>query len=105
MTFDDAKRIISYEKDEVESLRYLFLYVFSDVLSDDVAPAHVKFQQYDDTIKEYVDLKNDQKLEQNSCLKAIIDSTKGKVSNFLTLSNSGHPCSVQIKHLYRTSIF
>lgn len=92
MTFDDSKRIISYEEDEkVDGLRHLFLRVFSDVLSDDVAPAHVQFQKYDDTFKEYIDLGNGQKLEENARLKVVIATTKGKkVSNLVIRSRSGN---------------
>ncbi|KAL9955868.1 hypothetical protein ACROYT_G037261 [Oculina patagonica] len=80
VTFGDSKRIISYEKDqEVGGLRHRFLQVFSDMLSDDVAPANVRFQQYHDFYDDYVDLENGQKLKENARIKAItITSTKGK---------------------------
>lgn len=78
MTFGDSKRIISYEKDEnVAGLRHRFLREFSDMLSDDVAPAHVKFQYYDDIFQDYVDLGNGQKLEENARIKAIVAPSKG----------------------------
>ncbi|KAL9955865.1 hypothetical protein ACROYT_G037258 [Oculina patagonica] len=95
VTFDDSKRIISYEKDEeVDGLRHLFLRVFSDMLSDDVAPANVRFQQYDDIFKDYVDLGNGQKLEENARLKAItISSTKGNKVHGCCKPEGDHHCS------------
>lgn len=92
MTFDDSKRIISCEEDEkVDGLRHLFLRLFSDVLSDDVAPAHVKFQKYDGTFEEYIDLGNGQKVEENARLKVVIAPKKGKkVINLVVRSLPGN---------------
>jgi len=88
VTFGDSKRIMSYEKGvEVKELRSLFLSEFSDVLADDISPANVKFQVLDKTFKDYVDLGNDQQLEENAQIKAITVVTKEKrVSYFATLS-------------------
>ncbi|KAJ7373610.1 hypothetical protein OS493_011215 [Desmophyllum pertusum] len=79
VTFGDSKRILSYEKGEdVQELRLLFLRVFSDMLSDDVAPSNVKFQLYDESFKDYVDLGSGIKLEENAKMKAITVPTQGK---------------------------
>ncbi|XP_078348404.1 uncharacterized protein LOC144633401 [Oculina patagonica] len=105
VTFGDSKRIISYEKDqEVGGLRHRFLQVFSDMLSDDVAPANVRFQQYHDFYDDYVDLENGQKLKENARIKAItITSTKGKKASYSSCKpeadphcSHGQPCHVVI---------
>ena len=88
ITFRDSKRIISYEKgDDLQDSRHHFLRAFSDAVSNDVAPGHVKFQQYDETFEDYVDLESGAKLEENARLKAIVISKQGKkVCNFLDYS-------------------
>ena len=79
VTYGDSKRIISCDKGEqVQELRHHFLRVFSDVLSDDVAPANVKFQRYDPTFEDYEDLENDAELDKNAKLKAIVIQEYGK---------------------------
>lgn len=66
VTYDKTKRIISHQKgSEVQALRRVFLQVFSDVLSDQVAPANVIFQRYDDSFSDYVELNNDEKLDDD----------------------------------------
>ena len=83
VTFGDSKRIMSYEKGvEVKELRSLFVSEFSDVLADDISPANVKFQVFHTTFKDYVDLKNDQHLEENAQIKAITVGTKEKQVSF-----------------------
>ena len=78
MTYGDSKRIITYNQGEVvEELRHHFLRVFSDELSDDVAPANVKFQLYDPTFQDYVDLENDATLYNKAKLKAIVTHKHG----------------------------
>ena len=78
VTYGDSKRIITYNKGEaVEELRHHFLRVFSDELSDDVAPANVKFQRYNPTFQDYEDLENDATLDKNAKLKAIVTHKHG----------------------------
>ena len=78
VTYGDSKRIITYNKgDDVQALRHHFLRVFSDELSDDVAPANVKFQRYDSTFEDYEDLENDGELDKNAKLKAIVTHKHG----------------------------
>ena len=77
VTFSESKRIINFTKEEdlkVKDLRHHFLRSFSDLLSDDVALANVKFQRYDDTFQDYIDLENDAKLEEYAKIKAFIAS-------------------------------
>ena len=86
MTFGDSKRIMKYEKGAgVKELRPLFLSEFSDVLPDDISPANVKFQVLDGTFKDYVDLGNDQQLEENAQIKAITVVTKENQVSYLAL--------------------
>ena len=73
VTYDETKRIISHQKGEnVQGLRCVFIQVFSDVLSSDVAPAHVKFQLYDVKFEDYVELENDEALNDDIKLRAFI---------------------------------
>ena len=74
MTFGESKRVLCFSEDVVGKLRQNFLQAFSDSLSDDIAVANVRFQQYDHTFKEYVDIENEVKLENNAKVKAVITS-------------------------------
>ena len=88
VTFGELKRIIDFKGDQVEALRYRFLQVFSDVLSDQVAPAHVTFQRYDSDFQDFVDIPDGGKLEKGGKLKAIVSkSDKKQVSAPLVLRN------------------
>ena len=79
MTFGGSKRFLWFsEEDEVGKLHQKFLHAFSDSLADDIPEANVRFQQYDHTIKEYVDIKNEVKLENNAKVKAVIVSFREK---------------------------
>ncbi|XP_015758149.1 PREDICTED: uncharacterized protein LOC107337491 isoform X3 [Acropora digitifera] len=79
VTFGESKRVLCFsEEDEVGQLRQKFLQAFSDSLADDIAVANVRFQQYDHTFKEYVDLENEVKLEHNAKVKAAIVSSREK---------------------------
>ena len=59
--------------------------MFSDVLEDDISLANVKFQRLDATSKEYVNLGNDQHLEENAQIKATIVSTKERQVSYLAI--------------------
>ena len=73
MTFGESKRVLCLsEEDEVGKLRQKFLQTFPNFPSDDIAVANVQFQQYDHTFKEYVDIENEMKLENNAKVKAVI---------------------------------
>ena len=80
VTHDENKRIISFQKGgEVKEFRHLFLQVFSDVLLDQVAPANVKLQRYDDSFEEYVDLSNEDRLEEDLKLLALVSKQDRQV--------------------------
>ena len=73
VTYDETKRIVSHEKGgDIQGLRHVFLQVFSDVLSSDIAPAHVKFQRYDDKFEDYVELQNEEKVDVDLKVRALI---------------------------------
>ena len=73
VTYDETKRILSYQKgSDVQGLRYVFLQVFSDVTSDHVAPANVKFQRYDAGFADYVELDNCEKIEGDIKIRALV---------------------------------
>lgn len=79
ITYGDSKRTITYNKGEaVQELRHHFLRAFSDELSDDVAPANVKFQRYHDNFQDYEDLANDAQLEDNAKLRVVVTHKQGK---------------------------
>ena len=80
VTHDENKRIISFQKGgEVKEFRHLFLQVFSDVLLDQVAPANVKLQRYDDSFDEYVGLSNEETLEEDLKLRALVSKQDRQV--------------------------
>ena len=84
MTFGESKRVLCFsEEDEVGQLRQKFLQAFSDSLTDDIAVENVQFQQYDHTFKEYVDIENEVKLENNAKVKAVIASFREKKVSLL----------------------
>lgn len=73
VTFDETKRVVSHQKGaEVQGLRPVFLQVFSDVLSSDIAPAQVKFQRYDDKFEDYVELSNEERFEEDIKIRALV---------------------------------
>lgn len=73
VTFDETKRVLSHQKGaEVQGLRPVFLQVFSDVLSSDIAPAQVKFQRYDDKFEDYVELSNEERFEEDIKIRALV---------------------------------
>ena len=80
VTHEENKRIISFQKGgEVKEFRHLFLQVFSDVLLDQVAPANVKLQRYDDSFEEYIDLSNEERLEEDLKLLALVSKQERQV--------------------------
>ncbi|XP_068674870.1 uncharacterized protein [Montipora foliosa] len=83
VTFCENKRTLSFsEDDKVSSLRYDFLRLFSDVLTEDIAVANVTFQKYESAFQEFVDVENDVKLDDNSKIKVVITpKLKNQVSS------------------------
>ena len=76
MTFGETKRALCLS--EEDELRQKFLDEFSDSLADGIEVANVRFQQYDRTFKEYVEIENEVKLENNAKVKAVIVSFREK---------------------------
>lgn len=73
VTFDETKHVLSHPKGAaVEGLRHVFLQAFSDVLSSDIAPAHVKFQLYDHQFQDYVELSNEERLDEDIKIRALV---------------------------------
>ncbi|KAJ7373603.1 hypothetical protein OS493_011208 [Desmophyllum pertusum] len=81
VTYGETKRVISHQKGgEVQGLRHTFLQVFSDVLSSEIAPAHVTFQRYDDKFEDYVELQNNERLEDDIKIRALISKQTARSS-------------------------
>ena len=73
VTYNETKRVISHQKGgDIQGFCRLFLQVFSDVVPSEVTPARVKFQQYDERFKDYVELQDDEKLGDDKKLLALI---------------------------------
>jgi len=53
-------------------IKACFPTVFSDVLSSNIAPAQVKFQLYDDQFKDYVELSDEKRLEEDIKTRALV---------------------------------
>ena len=79
--YEETKRFIciSLPKGSVQGLRLLFLQAFSDVLSDQVPPGNVKFQRYDDSFADYVELSNDEKLWHGDKILALVSKQDKQV--------------------------
>ena len=98
VTYDEIKRIISFPKGgEVYKLRPHFILAFSDVLSGDIAPEHVTFQEFHEDFKDFVDLRSDATLDNDIKIRAITLKTPKKVL-------SVYKCIVQKKHVTITMI-
>lgn len=83
VTYGESKRIVYQQTGgEVQGLRHVFLQVFSDVLSSNIAPAQVNFQRYDDEFHDYVDLQNDERVENNIKIRALISKQYKQVRLF-----------------------
>ena len=75
VTYGETRRVVSYQKGgEVQGLRHIFLQAFADVLSSEVAPVHVTFQGYDAEFEDYVELQNDEKLENDVKVRALVST-------------------------------
>ena len=98
VTYDEIKRIIYFPKGgEVYKLRPHFILAFSDVLSGDIAPEHVTFQEFHEDFKDFVDLRSDATLDNDIKIRAISLKTPKKVL-------SVYKCIVQKKHVTITMI-
>ena len=73
VTFNETKRVLSHQKGaDVQRLRPVFLEAFSDVLSSDIAPAHIKFQLFDNKFEDYVELSNENRFEEDTKVRAFV---------------------------------
>ena len=73
VTYNTAKRVIAYQKKRVtQGFRRLFLYFFSDVVPSEVTSAEDKFQQYDERFKDYVELQDCEKLDDDKKIRALL---------------------------------
>ena len=98
VTHGEIKRIISFQKGgEVCKLRPHFLQTFSDVLSGDIAPEHVTFQEFHEDFKDFAELHSDATLDNDIKIRAITLKTPKKVL-------SVYKCIVQKKHVTITMI-
>ncbi|CAH3175681.1 unnamed protein product [Porites lobata] len=86
VTFGSSKRLVQFQDgEEVKHLRHHFLRVFSDVLSDEVAPKNVTFQSYDKSFDDYLDLPSNTELHENSRIKALIVSKQADTKHHCTI--------------------
>ena len=93
VTHGEIKRIISFQKGgEVCKLRPHFLQTFSDVLSGDIAPEHVTFQEYLGDFQDFVELPSDATLDNDIKIRAV---TLKSLKQVLSV----YKCSVQRKHI------
>ena len=93
VTYDEIKRIISFQKGgEVYKLRPHFLQTFSDVLSDDIAPEHVTFQEYLGDFQDFVELRLEATLDNDIKIRAV---TLKSLKQVLSV----YKCGVQKKHI------
>ena len=93
VTYDEIKRIISFPKGgEVYKLRPHFILAFSDVLSGDIAPEHVTFQEYLGDFQDFVELSSDATLYNDIKIRAV---TLKSLKQVLSV----YKCSVQKKHI------
>ena len=93
VTYDEIKRIISFPKGgEVYKLRPHFILAFSDVLSGDIAPEHVTFQEYLGDFKDFVELPSDATLDNDIKIRAV---TLKSLKQVLSV----YKCSLQKKHI------
>ena len=77
VTYNETKRVISHQKGgDIQGFRRLFLYFFSDVVPSELSPVRVKFQQYDDRFKDYVELRDVEKLYDDKKLRALISKER-----------------------------
>ena len=93
VTHGEIKRIISFQKGgEVYKLRPHFLQTFSDVLSDDIAPEHVTFQEYLGDFQDFVELRLEATLDNDIKIRAV---TLKSLKQVLSV----YKCGVQKKHI------
>ena len=73
MTYNDTKRIVSYQKGgNVQGLTSEILLRFSDVLPTDVISEEVKLHRYDKTFEDLTELENEFKFDDDHKVTVLI---------------------------------
>ena len=88
VTFKETKRVLSHQKGaDIQRLRPVFLEAFSDVLSSDIAPAHIKFQLFDNKFEDYVELSNENRFEEDTKVRAFVTNQAKQVFPAIVIFN------------------
>ena len=86
MTYNDTKRIISYQKGgDVQELTNQFLQRFSDVLPANVTSEQVKLLRYDERFKDHAELENEFKFDDDHKVTVLIKEVQVRCALFLIL--------------------
>ena len=86
MTYNDTKRIISYQKGgNVQGLTSEILQRFSDVLPANVISEQVKLQRYDKTLKDLTECENQLKFDDDHKVTVLIKEVQVRCALFLIL--------------------
>ena len=86
MTYNDTKRIVSYQKGgNVQGLTSEILLRFSDVLPTDVISEEVKLHRYDKTFEDLTELENEFKFDDDHKVTVLIKEVQVRCALFLIL--------------------
>ena len=86
MTYNDTKRIISYQKGgDVQGLISKILQRFSDVLPSKVISEQVKLHRYDKRFKDLTECKNKFKFDDDHKVTVLIKEVQVRCALFLIL--------------------
>ena len=86
MTYNDTKRIISYQKGgNVQGLTSEILQRFSDVLPANVISEQVKLQRYDKTFEDLAECENEFKFDDDHKVTVLIKEVQVRCALFLIL--------------------
>ena len=96
MTYNDTKRIISYQKGgDVQGLISEILQRFSDVLPANVASEPFKFLRYDERFQDHAELENEFKFDDDHKVTVLIKEVQVHCALFLILiAFSGIVCKL-----------
>ena len=86
MTYNDTKRIISYQKGgDVQGLISAIRQRFSDVLPANVISKQVKLQRYDKTFEDLTECENELKFDDDHKVTVLIKEVQVRCALFLIL--------------------
>ena len=86
MTYNDTKRIISYQKGgNVQGLTSEILQQFSDVLPTNDISEQVKLHRYDKTFEDLTELENEFKFDDDHKVTVLIKEVQVRCALFLIL--------------------